>query len=175
MQPGHRRKIAIGIIGVVPAACIVALVFCFAADLFHQVALPADTAGDRLAFVARWMVLPGLSLLLGVIFAARRGFYADAIDGTRAPANYAMEINLRYNTNTLEQTLLAGIAWSALALVIPISSLVIIPAMASMFFAGRIAFWIGYLIHPMGRAFGMALTMLPILVSFVWLTLRLFA
>jgi MAPEG family protein len=173
VQAEHRRKILIGFAGAVPAACTVGLVFYFTADLFCRVPLPLDTAGDRLAFVARWMLLPGLSLLLGVIFAARRGFYAEAIDGTRTPANYAMEINLRYNTNTLEQTLLAAIAWTALAVTIPISSLLIIPAMACLFFLGRMVFWIGYLIHPMGRAFGMALTMLPILVSYAWLALRL--
>jgi hypothetical protein len=173
VQPEHRRKILIGLAGAVPAACAVGLVFYFAADLFHRVSLPPDTAGERLVFLAHWMVLPGLSLLLGVVFAARRGFYADAIDGTRAPGNHAMEINLRYNTNTVEQTLLAAIAWTALAMSIPVSSLVIIPAMASLFFLGRMAFWIGYLIHPMGRAFGMALTMLPILVSYAWLAVRL--
>jgi hypothetical protein len=175
MQPEHRRKVSIGIAGVVPAACTVGLVFYFASELFHQITLPADTAGDRLVFVAQWMALPGLSLLLGVVFAARRGFYAEAIDGTRAPTNYALEINLRYNTNTLEQTVLAGIAWSALATVIPVSSMVIIPAMASLFFVGRLTFWMGYLMHPMGRAFGMALTMLPIMVSYVWIALRLFS
>ena len=169
MQLEHRRKILIGIAGSVPAACTVGLVFFFTGRLFHQVALPPDTPGDRLAFAARWMVLPGLSLLIGIVFAARRGFYADAIDGTRAPVNYAMEINLRYNTNTLEQALLAAIAWTALAVLVPVSSLVFIPAMASLFFVGRMTFWIGYLIHPMGRAFGMALTMLPILVSYAWL------
>jgi hypothetical protein len=43
------------------------------------------------------MLLPGLCLLLGVIVAARRGFFPDAIDGTRAPASGSLEINLRYN------------------------------------------------------------------------------
>jgi hypothetical protein len=169
MQPGHLRKILIGMAGVAPAVCIIGLVLHFSQSLFGAFTLPTDTVGDRLAFLAQWMVLPGLSLLIGVVAAARRGFYADAIDGTRSPSNYAMEINLRYNTNTVEQTLLAGIAWSALSVTMPTSSLVLIPAMASLFFVGRICFWIGYLIHPMGRAFGMVLTVLPILGSYGWL------
>jgi hypothetical protein len=169
MQPGHLRKILIGMAGVVAAVCTIGLVLHFAQSLFGPIALFADTAGDRLAFLAKWMLLPGLSLLIGVVAAARRGFYADAIDGTRSPGNYGMEINLRYNTNTVEQTVLAGISWSALSVTMPTSSLVLIPAMASLFFVGRICFWIGYLIHPMGRAFGMALTVLPILGSYGWL------
>ena len=97
------------------------------------VRLPADDAGDRLAFVIQWLVAPGLTLLVGVVAAGRRGFYKDAIDGTRAPANKALEINLRYNLNTLEQVVLAAIAWAGLALGLPHDRLVLIPAMASLF------------------------------------------
>jgi hypothetical protein len=32
------------------------------------------------------------------------------------PANRGLEINLRYNLNTLEQTVLAAITWTALSL-----------------------------------------------------------
>jgi hypothetical protein len=173
MQSDHRRKVLIAIAGAVPAVCIIGLVWYFAQNIFSFVEVPADSPGDRLAFVARWMPLPGLSLLVGVVFAARRGFYANAIDGTRAPANYSMEINLRYNTNTLEQTVLAGIAWAGLAVAIPIPSLILIPAMATLFFIGRTTFWVGYLIHPMGRAFGMTLTALPIMGSYAWLVFHL--
>ena len=146
----------------------VALVLRFAPRLFASVALPADGLSERLAFLARWMVLPGVTLLVGVVAAARRGFYADAIDGTRTPVDHGMEINLRYNQNTLEQTLLAGIAWTALAVTLPIGQLVLLPAMATLFLVGRATFWIGYLVHPMGRAFGMTLTALPVLGSYAW-------
>jgi hypothetical protein len=125
------------------------------------------------AFGVRWMLLPGLCLLLGVIVAARRGFVPDAIDGTRTPASRSLEINLRYNQNTLEQTVLACIAWAGLAIRLPLEQLILIPAMATLFVIGRGAFWAGYLLHPMGRAFGMVLTVLPTLASYGWLAWQL--
>ena len=164
-----RRKQLVGIAGALPAFVVVALTLDHAGSLFGFVALPADDLSSRLAFALRWMMLPGISLLLGVIVAGRRGFLADAIDGTRAPASRSLEINLRYNQNTLEQTLLACIAWSGLATSLPIEQMVLIPAMAALFAIGRAAFWIGYLIYPMGRAFGMVLTVLPTIASYAWL------
>jgi hypothetical protein len=35
--------------------------------------------------------------------------------------------------------------------------------------AGRVAFWVGYLVHPTARAFGMVLTGLPTIAAYVWL------
>jgi hypothetical protein len=165
-----RRKQVVGIAGALPAFVVVALTFEQAGKLFAFVSLPEDNLASRLAFAVRWMLLPGLCLLFGVIVAARRGFVPDAIDGTRAPASRGLEINLRYNQNTLEQTVLACIAWAGLAMSLPAASLVLIPAMATLFAIGRVAFWVGYLIHPMGRAFGMVLTVLPTLASYAWLS-----
>ncbi len=169
-----RRKQLIGVAGAFVAALVVVVVYKTAALIFAAVALPADDPAHRMAFAARWLLLPGLTLLAGVWAAARRGFYPDAIDGTRTPANHALEINLRYNMNTLEQVVLAAIAWSGLALALPLDRLVLIPAMAWLFAVGRVTFWIGYLIHPMGRAFGMVLTILPTIMAFGWLTWALY-
>jgi hypothetical protein len=164
-----RRKQLVGIAGALPAFVVVALTLDHASDLFAFVTLPADDLSNRLAFALRWMLLPGICLLLGVIVAGRRGFIADAIDGTRAPSSRSLEINLRYNQNTLEQALLACIAWASLATSLPIAHVVLIPAMATLFAIGRAAFWIGYSIYPMGRAFGMVLTALPTIASYAWL------
>jgi hypothetical protein len=164
-----RRKQLVGIAGALPAFIIVLLTLDYASDLFVFVALPADQLANRLAFALHWMILPGICLLLGIMIAGRRGFMADAIDGTRTPASRSLEINLRYNQNTLEQTVLACIAWAGLAINLPISHLVLIPAMATLFIFGRGAFWIGYLVYPMGRAFGMVLTALPTIASYAWL------
>ena len=86
-------------------------------------------------------------LLAGVQVAAGRGFHPDAIDGTPTPRSHALEIALRYNRNTVEQTLLAAIAWLGLAVSVPHAALAFIPAMAALFVVGRITFWIGYLVH----------------------------
>ena len=153
----------------------VALTLYFAPRLFSSAALPPAGAAERLAFVVHWLLLPAVTLLVGVVLAARRGFHAGTIEGTRTPAGCGMEINLRYNQNTLEQLVLAACAWTALALVVPQDRLVLIPAMATLFVIGRATFWVGYLLHPMGRAFGMVLTVLPTLCAFGWLLWRTFS
>jgi hypothetical protein len=164
-----RRKQLAGIFGAVPGFIVVALTLDHASYLFAFVSLPADDLANRLSFALRWLLLPGVCILLGVMVAARRGFVPDAIDGTRTPASPSLEINLRYNQNTLEQAVLACIAWTNLAIALPNAQLSLIPAMASLFAIGRGAFWIGYLIHPMGRVFGMVITVVPTVASYAWL------
>jgi hypothetical protein len=159
----------IAVAGALPAMAVVAIAGCLAPSVRAYVALPADDTADRLAFALKWLLVPGLALLAGIVVAARRGFIADAIEGTRSPANYALEINLRYNQNTIEQTVLAIVAWTGLALALPRERLVLIPVMAGLFGLGRLTFWIGYLLHPLGRAFGMVLTALPTVIAFGWL------
>jgi hypothetical protein len=169
LEPLARKQLT-GLAGILPALLTTYLVLSSAPRLFAGVTLPVDDTADRLAFAVRWLLVPGLCLLAGLAaLSGRRGFTADAIDGTRMPANRALEINLRYNLNTLEQTVLAAIAWTGLSLVLPRGRLYLIPAMASLFGVGRATFWIGYLANPMGRAFGMVLTALPTMIALVWL------
>lgn len=162
------RKQWIAMVGAAAAFVTLALLWHVRA-LFAGGGPALDDPASRMAFVLSWLVLPGLSLLIGIIGAARRGFYGDAIDGTRTPANHALEINLRYNQNTMEQVMLAALAWGALSVKLPHEQLFLIPAMAVVFFVGRITFFIGYLINPVGRAYGMTLTALPTLVAYGWL------
>ena len=133
---------------------------------------PADDLATRLAFAVRWLLAPGCMLLVGIVVAGRRGFYPDAIDGTRTPANHGLEIGLRYNQNTLEQVVLAGIAWLGLAVSVSHANLAFIPAMALLFVVGRATFWLGYLVAPTARAFGMTMTVLPTVVAYGWLLAR---
>jgi hypothetical protein len=121
-----------------------------------------DDVATRVAFVARWLLLAGFCVLIGIAQVANRRFFIpDAIDGTRTPQNHALEINLRYNRNTLEQTVLAAIAWTGLALALPHERLACIPALAILFVVARALFWIGYLIAPAACALGFALTFYP--------------
>jgi hypothetical protein len=140
--------------------------------LGHGTAADPGTA-ERLALAWRWMLVPALSLLVGIGFTANRRFRSEAaIDGGGAPAGSAFDINLRYNLNTLEQTALTAVAWSGLALALKPENLSLIPVLAGLFGAGRIAFWIGYLIAPWGRAFGLGLTFYPTAVALVWLVIQ---
>jgi len=136
--------------------------------------LPAgDGAAARLAFAAQWLLLPGLSLFVGIaLIANRRYFVADAIDGSPQTEDRLIQVTLRYNRNTLEQSVLAAIAWTGLALVLPYPQLMLIPAMAISFAIGRILFWAGYVIAPAARAFGFGLTAYPTFVALIWLALR---
>src|ERR1700722_20879224 len=84
------------------------------------------------------------------------------------PKSRSLEINLRDKQNALEQTVLAAIAWGAMAPILPHDALVLIAMMAFLFAFGRIAFWIGYLLHPLARAFGMVMTALPTLAPSAW-------
>ena len=166
------RKQLIGGAGALAAFVTLALLWHWR-EAFADPGPAADDIQARLGFVLTWLLLPGLCLLIGVVGASRRGFYHDAIDGTRTPASPALEINLRYNQNTLEQVLLAAIAWSGLALQLPHGLLYLIPVLSVVFLIGRLAFFVGYLIYPMGRAYGMVLTVLPTYIAYLWLTWRL--
>jgi hypothetical protein len=163
------RKQLVLLAGAGPAFLAVFFTYRYAGSLFAFAALPSEDTAARLAYAAHWLLIPGVSLLAGIWLAGRRGFMADAIDGTRTPRSHSLEINLRYNQNTLEQTVLAAIAWTGLATTLPHSQLVLIPAMAFLFGLGRLTFWIGYGLHPLGRAFGMVLTALPTIAAYVWL------
>jgi hypothetical protein len=172
---GLFRKQVQGVAGAAPAIIISLLAWAYAPLLLANLPIPADGAADRLAYAAEWLLLPGLALLAGVFGASRRGFYADAIDGTRTPSSHSLEINLRYNQNTVEQTLLAAIAWGGLSQALPHHDLVLIPAMAALFLVGRLTFWIGYALHPMARTFGMTLTAFPTILAYgglIWASFR---
>ncbi|HEY3637981.1 MAG TPA: MAPEG family protein [Rhizomicrobium sp.] len=163
------RKQLIGFAGAMAALITLALVWEYR-QAFSGYGPIADDAQTRLDYALTWLLLPGIALLIGIVGAARRGFYRDAIDGTRTPANPSLEINLRYNQNTVEQLLLAAIAWAGLVLKLPHDKLFVIPVMAVLFLAGRITFLAGYLVYPIARAYGMVLTIVPTLMAYVWLT-----
>jgi hypothetical protein len=132
-----------------------------------------DDQAARLAYAARWLLVPALCLLAGVGMVANRRFFSnDAMDGTRAPQSKSLEINLRYNQNTLEQMALAAVAWAGLALTLPHERLGLIGMLAVLFALGRLLFWIGYLVAPWGRAIGFGLTFYPTAVALVWLGIQ---
>ena len=157
------------------AAAVAVLLLLYGSGVAQRFPTPlGDDEAARLAFAARWLLVPALCLLVGIgVTANRRFFVADAIDGARD--NPALEINLRYNQNTLEQVVLAAAAWTGLALALPHERLGLIPLLAIFFATGRATFWLGYLIAPWARAFGLGLTFYPTAVVLIWLAGRLLA
>jgi hypothetical protein len=156
---------------------LAAVIACLAAAYFalgSRPDAPVATA-ERLALAWRWMLVPGLCLLAGIGFTANRRFFMPAaIDGEREVPSRSFEINLRYNQNTLEQTVMAAIAWTGLALTLAPRDLGLIPALAGLFAFGRDAFWVGYLSATWARAFGLGLTAYPTFAALAWLAFQLF-
>ncbi len=130
---------------------------------------PESTA-DRLAFAMRWMLVPALTLMMGLGAAhSQRALNPRATSGERAGAGHFLEIVLRYNINTVEQFLLALAAWTGLALTLPPDQLDLIPRAAVLFGVGRVLFFWGYLWTPPARLLGMGLTAYPTYAALLWL------
>jgi len=80
--------------------------------------------------------------------------------------------NGRVVDNSLQQYALFLVATLALGVELPPERLTLLAAAAIVFAAMRLAFWIGYRIDPLYRAFGFAATMwlnLILLVTALWL------
>lgn len=170
-----RRKQLLVMAGMALAVAVAVLLFLASLpDIAHRFAPPAgDDEAARLAYAVRWLLVPALCLLVGMGAMANHRFFDDeAIDGTRGPREHALEINLRYNLNTLEQGALAAVAWTGLALDLPHDRLGLIGVLAIIFALGRVLFWSGYLIAPWARAIGFGLTFYPTAVALVWLAWR---
>jgi hypothetical protein len=156
------------------AASSIIMIGLFSQDTLRAVFdLPEQALADRIAFAIRWLALPGFMLLIGIQGVATGRFLSDAVDGTRTPVSHRLELNLRYNLNTLEQAFLAAIAYTGLAVTLQHSQLVIIPFFAILFAIGRICFWVGYALNPIARGFGLVLTFLPTVGVIAWLLMRL--
>jgi len=153
-------------------AAMVALVW----GLSNLIPSPAivDSAGDRLAYALRWAVIAALPFLAMVIAVGNARFKSEAIDPTLGKESQAMVVDGRVADNTLQQFLLFLIGSLGLASVLPIERLGIIAAVAVTFVIVRIAFWIGYRIKPVYRAFGFSSTVymnIGMLVATLWLWL----
>ncbi|MDB5710962.1 MAG: conserved rane protein of unknown function [Sphingomonas bacterium] len=159
------------VMGVVPAAIITAVVWVIAL----RQPLGTVEAEQQVALTLPWLLVPAACLFVGIGFIANRRFLSeDAIDGGASPSHTDV-IASRYVQNTLEQAVLAALVWLALAAIEPARAAVLVPMLATLFGIGRIAFWIGYLLAPWGRAFGFGLTFYPTAVALVWLIVRIVA
>ena len=114
--------------------------------------------GSRLAYALQANAFAALPLLLAIMAVGNNRFLSEAIDPTLQREDAATRINARVVDNTLQQFVLFFTATAALTVSLHETQLKIIPAAAVVFVAARIAFWIGYRIHPLYRAFGMAAT-----------------
>ena len=124
----------------------------------------ADTSGltdvaGRLAYALKANALAAIPLLVGTITVGNNRFLSEAIDPTLHKEDQATLINGRVLDNTLQQYVLFAIGTMALSVILAPAQMKVIAAATIVFIVARFAFWIGYRIHPLYRAFGMAATM----------------
>jgi len=112
--------------------------------------------GRRLAYTAQAAAVAVLPLLVAIAAVGNKRFTTAAIDPTLHQEDRATVINGRVADNTLQQFALFLAAILALSVNLTASQMRLIPAATVVFVVMRIAFWIGYRIDPLYRAFGMA-------------------
>lgn len=127
--------------------------------LLHQT-LPAPaglpTIGDRLGYALRWDVVAAVPLFLMIGAVGNARALSEAIDPTLGAESRSIIVDGRVADNTTQQYLLFLAGSLGLATSLPPERMTIVAAAAIWFVAARLAFWIGYRIHPLYRAFGFA-------------------
>ena len=165
-----QRTVAVGALSGI--AAMVVLVWLLAATIPPPVV--ADEAADRLAYALPWAVIAILPFFFMLAAVGNARFKSEAIDPTLGKEDPVMVVNGRVADNTLQQFIIFLVAMLALAVSLPIHRLNIVAAVAITFVVMRIAFWIGYRIKPVYRAFGFASTAymnLGMLIAVLWLWL----
>jgi uncharacterized membrane protein YecN with MAPEG domain len=155
--------------------CVVAFASAYLA-LPALVSFPSGTA-ERLAFAAKACVFVLAWVLASVLLVstARRSSPADIGGAAAGPPSPALAVKLAFLQNTLEQALLAIGFFLGLAAVAGGAWLALIPVSVVLFAAGRVLFYIGYPRGARGRALGMALTMMPVVLGYPLVFLLLLA
>ncbi len=146
-----QRGVARGMAGAAGVG-IVALLAAFRFD-------PGHVLADRLRILAVTLAVVGLWSAAAIGNVARIRFLSTlSIDG--GDADPAVAHGRAIAQNTLEQSVLAAIAYAALTLATDRSA-VPIAVLALCFSVGRAGFWAGYRRGAAARAFGFALTFYP--------------
>ena len=160
--------------GALPAYVITFAVIGFAAFAPPAILLPAGAFPATLQAAVSWCLLPALCLVGNIAAMANHRFYSPAdIDGSgltvATPKARIIQATLQ---NTLEQTVLASIAYAVWASTMRESWQAVVPAAAILFAAGRALFWYGYARGAAGRAMGFGLTFYPTMLILAACVLR---
>ena len=148
LTPGQFAIIAVGNVAGVAAALAGVLLLT---GLFS----PVD---DPLIEAVRLTAVPGgLVLLMSIGVMAVRGL-TGAYNPLDDPEPRLYRKSQRILANTVEQTVAFVPLLVALGATLPAADSAALPALTLVFAVSRIVYAIGYLIHPMGRGFGMSAT-----------------
>ena len=167
-----QKIVAVG--AICGVAAMVLLVWVLSNSLIPAPAISDGPAG-RIAYALRWAVVAVLPLLFMVIAVGNARALGAAIDPTLGKESPLMEIDGRVLDNTLQQFVLFLVGMLALSVSLPLDRLNVVGAVAITFVIMRLAFWVGYRVKPVYRAFGFASTFymnLGMLIASLWLWLR---
>jgi uncharacterized membrane protein YecN with MAPEG domain len=155
-QRGVARGMATG------AICTIVAI-AGAAAWYPAALLPSDNTVARIAFALKWDLLPAVCLLAAVAQLARHRFFTpeDIDGGGLTPGTARAHVLQSIVQNTLEQAVLASLAYLIWAVTMPHAWLASIPVAAVLFLLGRLLFFRGYERGAAARAAGFALTFYP--------------
>lgn len=139
---------------------------CFLPNFFEA----PEALVDRLSFAlqADLFVLVWLVVAVQMVSSGRYRSVADNRGSAFGPPSPRIAIKVAFLQNTLEQSVIAVGAHLALASLVTGPSLFFIPAAVVLFAIGRVAFLTGYPHGAGARGFGMATTLIPSMVAYVW-------
>jgi hypothetical protein len=124
--------------------------------------LPAPTqvgnVADRLAYALRLDLFAVLPLFFMIAAVGNARFTSAAINPLLPTDDAKVVVNGRVASNTLEQTFIFVVAVGVLSTLLAPHQLGLLAASTVAFIVARGAFWIGYRLHPLYRAAGMAAT-----------------
>jgi hypothetical protein len=166
----EQKTVAVG----AASGIIMMIVLVWAVGTYFPTPNVQDTLGDRLAYALRWSVLAVLPLFFMIAAVGNARFLGEAIDPTQQKEDNKLVVNGRVADNTTQQFLLFFVGITALSTVLPIEKISYVAAVAITFVVCRIAFWIGYRIHPLYRAPGFASTAylnLGMFIAVLWIRL----
>lgn len=162
-----QRNVNIGVVVGLTLTCALAGFLWFGLE-DHYFVIPDRQIllDERLAYAAKWTLLPAMCIILGIGKIAYQRYFSDAIDPTVQVNNRKLTIWRQYTQNTFEQAFLYVIGAAAFAPITPQYWLRLIPIIAILFVVGRILFAIGYLINPSYRSPGFGMTFYPIVLLY---------
>lgn len=150
-----QKKVALGAVS--GAICMSALI----GGLYYLLpTIPGmETLLDRVIFTLQLSAVAVVPLFIMIGAVGNGRFLSRAIDPLRHAEDNSMEINSRVVDNTLQQNFIFFVGVLALSTFLTSETIKLIPALVATFVIARLVFWVGYRIHPLYRAPGMAATL----------------
>ena len=162
-QLSDRRSV---IIGVLAGTVLGWLLFALLLGLV--IGPTAATKADRLGYAAAWLLPIALLIFLMTMATGLGRFFGGGADPTLNADSRYVDISRRVLTNTVEQSLIFAMAALAMAALTPAGQLGLLGSLVILFVIARLAFWVGYLLHPLYREVGMAVTFQINAVIIIW-------